>query len=360
MPDPSIRPERIRRIRSGSVRRGPVVYWMSRDQRTDDNWALLYAQQKALSAHHPLRVVFCLVPEFMHAGMRAYAFMLDGLKQVSMRLKEKAIPFALLVGSPQKTLPDFLKRISASLLVADFDPLKTKIRWLESTARRIDIPFDQVDAHNIVPCWTVSPKLEWAAYTFRPKMRRLLPAFLDVFPKLKKHPFTRPNGWGKIDWPAAESSVKPRKPSGRLGDYLSGEKSARLTLDRFMRDKLPRYLEDRNNPAVDGLSGLSPYVHFGQISAQRIALELRSRAEPDANADAFLEQLMVRRELSDNYCFYNGAYDSLDGFPKWAKATLHAQFLDRRPALYSLRALEGGRNPRCSLERRAGRNGRNR
>lgn len=33
---------------------GPVIYWMSRDQRSADNWALLYAKAQALELKRPL------------------------------------------------------------------------------------------------------------------------------------------------------------------------------------------------------------------------------------------------------------------------------------------------------------------
>jgi deoxyribodipyrimidine photo-lyase len=113
-------------------------------------------------------------------------------------------------------------------------------------------------------------------------------------------------------------------------------------LNRFIKNGLPLYRRNRNNPVLGGQSGLSPYLHFGHISAQRIALEITSRAEPDANADAFLEELIVRRELSDNFCFYNGRYDSFEGFPDWAKNTLLQHALDPRPAVVTFRELEQG------------------
>ena len=93
---------------------------------------------------------------------------------------------------------------------------------------------------------------------------------------------------------------------------------------RFIEKKLATYDTRRNDPSADGQSGLSPYLHFGQISAQRIALEVSASAAVKKSREAFLEELIVRRELSDNYCYYNPNYDSFEGFPAWAKKTLHA------------------------------------
>ena len=86
-------PKRVRQIRGGNETAGPVVYWMSRDQRLADNWALLYAQQLALEYKSPLAIVFCLVPEFLGATIRQYEFMLKGLEEVASTRKEVRHPF---------------------------------------------------------------------------------------------------------------------------------------------------------------------------------------------------------------------------------------------------------------------------
>jgi deoxyribodipyrimidine photo-lyase len=114
-------------------------------------------------------------------------------------------------------------------------------------------------------------------------------------------------------------------------------------LKAFLKNKLGFYEERSNNPTADGLSNLSPYLHFGQISAQRVALEV-SRTEAQQNGkEAFLEELIVRRELSDNFCYYNENYDHFEGFPNWAKETLNKHRNDTRPYIYSLDTLEDAR-----------------
>ncbi len=119
-----------------------------------------------------------------------------------------------------------------------------------------------------------------------------------------------------------------------------GEKSARRALRQFIREKLPRYDEMRNDPTKDGQSNLSPYLHFGQISAQRVALEVSKTRGHKESRDAFLEELIVRRELSDNFCFYNADYDNFEGFPDWAKKTLNDHRRVRREYIYSLEDFE--------------------
>ncbi|KAB7504236.1 hypothetical protein Anas_09127 [Armadillidium nasatum] len=53
-----------------------IVYWMSREQRVQDNWVLLFAQRLALKHEMPLHIVFCLMPEFLDATFRHYDFLL--------------------------------------------------------------------------------------------------------------------------------------------------------------------------------------------------------------------------------------------------------------------------------------------
>jgi deoxyribodipyrimidine photo-lyase len=168
------------------ITNGPIIYWMSRDQRVEDNWAFLYAQELALEAKQPLVVVFCLVPEFLGATMRQYRFMLKGLEELEEKLLALHIPFYLLLGEPAEELEKFCKKITAGAVVTDFDPLKIKRKWKEDASKKLNCAFFEVDAHNIVPCWNASPKQEFGAYTIRPKIHKLLPEFLTEFPKIKK------------------------------------------------------------------------------------------------------------------------------------------------------------------------------
>ncbi len=245
---------------------------MSRDQRAKDNWALLFAQELALKHKAPLAVVFCLVPAFLGATNRPYRFMLKGLQEVEQSLGKKNIPFFLLPGSPEEEIPKFIREHNVSSLVKDFDPLRIKRRWTEAVAASIDIPCYEVDAHNIVPCWIASPKQEYGAYTFRPKIRRLLPEFLEKFPPLREHPFPWEKKRMAHDFLESHRTLKVNTVSD--ADWIKpGEKEAFRVLRRFVEKKLGSYDTRRNDPSADGQSGLSPYLHFGQISAQRVALE---------------------------------------------------------------------------------------
>lgn len=328
---------RIRHLNDIPVRHGPVVYWMSRDQRAHDNWALLYAQEQALTHKVPLHVLFCLVPDFLGAHRRQYRFMLAGLRQTAKALTTLRIPFHLEEGDPAVQVPAVLAGLGAGMLVTDFDPLKIKRTWKQAVLTRSDIAARDVDAHNIVPCRAASHKQEWAAYTIRKKITLQLPDFLGPFPDPIAHPF--PVKAGGIGW---DRLLKPFSEKGKDGrhSFLPGEAAARTCLDTFIRERLDAYPEKRNNPLLNGTSHLSVYLHFGQISAQRVAWEIEQSHAAPAAREAFLEELIVRRELADNYCWYNEQYDAVEGFPDWARAT-HADHLqDQRPYLYSEKEFE--------------------
>ncbi len=118
--------KRLRALKTADRKKGPVVYWMSREQRTRDNWALLWAQELSRQEEVPLVVVFCLSPQFLGATLRQYHSLLHGLAEVAQRLHTFNIPFHLLVGSPEKELVKFLKDLKVGCLVTDFDPLRLK------------------------------------------------------------------------------------------------------------------------------------------------------------------------------------------------------------------------------------------
>jgi len=315
--------------------RGPVVYWMSRDQRLRDNWALYHAWARAREDGRPLGIMFCLAPGFLGASPRHYRFMMEGLKETIGAAERLGFPFFLLEGDPSVEAPRFLREWKVSLTITDFDPLRQKADWRAAAMEGCDSGFEEVDAHNIVPCWAASPKQEFAAATFRPKMKRHLPDRLEHLP---------PSPSRAMDWPGEVSGERSkalqRYDALADGRWKGGPSQAWQALDDFIRERLSGYGEKRNDPNLNWTSWLSPYLHFGMISAQRVALTVRAAEAPQADKDAFLEELVVRRELSDNFCHYNRKYDSAEGFPAWARATLREHLGDRRDYLYTENELE--------------------
>ncbi len=330
--------KRVRNLKKGRPGNGWVLYWMSRDQRVHDNWALSYAIEVAENEDRPVVVVFNLVEEFLGSTWRQYDFMIKGLRKVESGLAALNIPFMIVLGDPEINIPQFIKLHHISRLIIDFDPLKIKQQWQKEVIRQIDIPVDEVDAHNIVPCRIASDKEEYAASTFRPKITRLLPEFLDEFPPLvRQHESFNKH---RINWEVVTITLQTDH-SVRPVEWLTpGEKGARAVFDKFLETSIDIYAHKRNDPNEKHVSGLSPYLHYGHISAQRIALDILKNLPRTEHTEAFLEELIVRRELSDNFCFYNHGYDNISSFRSWAFKTLSDHRNDQREYVYSVSEFE--------------------
>ncbi len=338
-----IAPQRVRLLKEGNDTGGPVVYWMTREQRVADNWALLQAQNFAMKHKRPLVVVFCLVPDYPGANIRHYGFMLKGLQEVEHNLQKLEIPFILLPGNPPETLARYLKKIKGAFLVTDFDPLRIKRFWQNDVAANMEGSFYVIDGHNIVPCWHASPKQEYGAYTLRPKLKKLLPGFLCDFPAIVSHSVgSKKISAAPVDWQKMYRYV--RDHSVQEVDWLMpGETAARVSAERFVKEGLQKYIQNRNDPNLDGQSNISPYLHFGHVAPQRVALLVNGSKIYAEAKEAFLEELIIRRELADNFCYYNENYDRFEGFPNWARKTLNDHRADKREYQYSRETFEQGK-----------------
>lgn len=328
---------RILKLNAYEYAEGDVIYWMSRDQRAQDNWALLYAQELAIKGNGRLSVVFCLNPKFLGATLRQYDFMLKGLEETAEELRDHNINFIILFGEPQEELKKYINKHDVKALVTDFSPLKISRKWKKDLEKNIDIPFYEVDTHNIVPCFFVSNKMEYGAYTLRPKIHKYLNEFLTEFPRLKKNLKTTQHE--KIEWNKLfnkldiDTEVKPV-------DWVKpGPKNGKYVLNEFIKTKIDEYNDLRNIPTEKKVSNLSPYLHFGQISSQRVAFEVYENVRNNKK-DSFIEELVVRKELSDNYCYYNQEYDNPNGYPAWALDSHKEHSKDKREYIYSLHKLE--------------------
>ncbi len=316
---------------------------MNRDQRIKDNWALLHAQELAFKTKSPLLVVFALEEKFPQANLRHFDFMLRGLESIESDLNKKNIPFILLKGPADQVLPSFCQSHQVSQLITDFSPLKIKKKWLEGLTKKLKCTLIEVDTHNIVPCRIASPKKEFGAYTLRPKINRLLNEFLVDIPSIKKHPYSTKINVPHINWKQELENLKIDRTVLPVSFPIPGEKEALKQLKKFLESGLPHYALKKNIPYMPYTSRLSAYLHFGHISAQRVALEVEKVFEgtkKSPSALSFLEELIVRKELSDNFCFYSDDYESPENFPNWARLTLKAHRQDKRNYLYKLKELD--------------------
>ena len=326
---------RLRRLNAKADGTGPIIYWMSRDQRFRHNWALLFACRKANELSRPLEVLFTLAPSFLGAPRRHYDFMFKGLREVEASLRDAGIPLTVLAGEPGKTISAYASHLEAGAVVTDFSPLKPVRNWKNTAASLLPCAFYEVDAHNIVPCWLASPKQEFAARTIRPKLHDLRETFLTPFPHPEAACQPDTISHPAVLWEELAAMIETDESIKPVTWLKPGEQAADEHLLKFLEHGLNSYANGRNDPNTGCVSGLSPYLHFGQASAQHAALQASLSPASKENRDAFVEELFIRRELAENFCFYNGRYDTFDGIPDWAKASLMNHAADHRDHCYT-------------------------
>ncbi|KAJ8917474.1 hypothetical protein NQ315_005521 [Exocentrus adspersus] len=318
-----------------------IIYWMNRDCRVQDNWAFLFAQRTAIKLTVPLHVCFlCKDAHELYPTKRHFKFLLEGLKLVREECKRLNIGFYLLESSP-KQLAEVVIQNDVGAVICDFSPLKHCRKQLESLLQKLpdNIPVVEVDAHNIVPVWVSSEKQEGMAKFLRPKLTKKLPEYLTGFPDVCKHKYSgllkTDQILENIDDAFINYSPTFDVPEVQWGEGPGAEAGLSM-LHSFIVSNLRYYGINSNDPSKDCTSNLSPWLHFGQISAQRCALEIKSvESLYKEQTEKFLEELIVRKELSDNYCFYNTNYDNIDGAANWAKESLKLHSKDKRAWIYT-------------------------
>jgi deoxyribodipyrimidine photo-lyase len=338
-----IQAHRIKLLNDREERKGKyALYWMQQSQRAECNHALEYAVRKANELRLPLVVVFGITQRFPGANLRHYTFMLEGLRETHRALEKKGIRFVLRLQPPRDAALTFGK--NAAVIVADRGYLRFQREWRAHVAERAPCSVIQVESDVVVPVELVSEKEEYAARTIRNKIDSRLGDFLK--PLQQSHPDRDSLGMkfdgldaNKTDSILGEFRVD--RTVAKVNHFHGGTSEAGRLLNGFLNGKLAHYVDKRNEPVANCVSSMSPYLHFGQISPLHIALEvLQAKRAARENKDAYLEELIVRRELSMNYCFFNPRYDSYVGLPEWARKTLKAHRKDKREYLYSLKELE--------------------
>ena len=284
-------------------------------------------------------VFFSLTRSFPEANQRHYTFILEGLLEVKQSLDKQGVTFVVQPISPEQGVLRLAK--DACLLVVDKGYLRIQRQWRHDVASHLQCPLFQIETDVVIPLQTVSQKEEYAAATIRPKIIKHLQTFLvpiDSEPLQKtcmKHHFKSLNLSNisrLITELQLDSTVKPSPI------YHGGTSHALRFLRRFIEQKLPLFSKLRNDPGKEYCSSLSPYLHFGHISPLTIAIKVKATKDP--NTGAYLEEFIIRRELSMNYVYYNTAYDTFEGLPLWAKTTLLKHEKDPRPDLYTEKELE--------------------
>jgi len=323
------------------IHEGTVIYWVSRAIRTQENPALRFAQEYALSNHLDLIVVFNLYPDFPYANLRNMDFLLRGLLEMSEKLRKYSIPLMLVEGNPADHFGNLINELSIRAIVGEHQVLKPLMQ-AQDTVRSLcvtkDIPFFTINTACVVPVEIASPKLEYAARTFRPKIMTKYKAYLSLSEPLSIHPQSLDDirTFNEVQY----LDILRRYPAwNKIGrsTLVPGEDAAISQLRRFIAEGLPNY-DRRNEYDAHGQSMLSAYLHFGMISPVQVVREVE--ASHHENAALFVEEAMVRRELAENFCHYCKDYDTLDGAWAWAKNTLRSHKNDPREYIYDLDQFE--------------------
>jgi len=335
-----IEAERIQRLNKKDIQPGNfVLYWMQAAQRVDYNHALEYAIEQANERDKPLVVFFGLTDAYPDANERHYYFMLQGLREAACDLEKRGIRFVVQHISPEVGIVKMAAR--AGMVVTDEGYTVIQRQWRRWAARNVSCPLVQVETNVVVPVETVSRKEEYAARTIRPKIHKHLNTFLAPLKKqkLKKTSLDfRFPCFDISDTDKAIAKMKIDRSVPRVDSFRGGTSEAKKLLRTFIRQKLDHYAEDRNNPNADCVSHMSPYLHFGQISPIYIALQIRDTDSP--GKEAYLEELIVRRELAINFVRYNRKYRTFASLPNWARINFKAHAKDKREYIYSLGELE--------------------
>lgn len=334
---------RVRRLNENPHTGGScVVYWMQQAQRTSWNHALEYAVMEARSRRLPVYVFFGLTGNFPGANLRHCTFMLQGLEETAEKLNNRGIGFILRNTDPADGAIAVSKELDACMLITDCGHTRIQKNWRKKAAENLETPVLEVETDMVVPAWIASDHEETAAWTLRRKLTPHIPWFLNPPEEIDPAVDSSSHSVQTLDsMKTAEllellhtdGSVKPSSV------FTGGPGEAEKRWSVFLNEREPDYGKNARNPAIQGTSLLSPYLHFGQISPVRMAADVRERS----GSEVFLEQLVVRRELAINFAHYNCNCDSFGSIPGWASLTLGKHMEDRREAIYTLEQLEGAK-----------------
>lgn len=340
-----IQEDRISYLNEKSEQDGEyILYWMQASQRVNYNQALETAVRIANKRSIPLLVYFEIRTDLLDANLRHYYFMLEGLQEVKKKLNNMGVGFIIGCQNDDRYPNLDILAQEASIVITDCGYMHYQNEWRERLAKELPCLMIQVESDVVIPVESVTNKEEYSTASFRTKVQRLLPDYLQpmnmTLPEksslnLRVASFPLDDLKKSVEQLSIDKTVMPSP------FFKGGESNADALLDKFINEKINRFGTLKNNPSLDYLSHMSPYLHFGQISPLYIALKLKAKAPSEAYR-VYIEELIVKRELAINHVFYNNYYDQFKGLPRWAKSTLEKHQNDIRKTVYSIAELEHG------------------
>jgi deoxyribodipyrimidine photo-lyase len=337
--------QRVRKVNDAGIRPGGryVVYWLRYNRRVESNHALAFAAGLANRLALPLLVFETLPCGGAYDTARRHTFVLEGIPELERRLRTRGIGYLFHLphraGGELRALSEILD--SAAALVTDDFPASIERHFGDPALDGITIQCFAVDSSCVVPA-SVIPVRCHAAYSIRPKIHKIWNAYLKPAPEIRigvRFPSDVFSLHTKVKPECITTLVQSCQVDHSVGastTFRGGRPHAERALQRFIQTRLHRYAAQRNEPSAHATSHLSPYLHFGHISALETALAVREHAAAHAVlADAFLEELIVRRELAFNFARYASDVASLEELSDWARATLNAHRQDTRDPVYT-------------------------
>lgn len=344
----------LRAVTANRVRTQPegdyVLYWMQSTHRFEENWALRQAILHADRLGKPLLVHQGLDPTYEHANDRIHTVILENARSLHRRAARLGFSYQFVLRRRRDDDRRVVDRLAAraAIVVTDRFPTAGIAERTARFAERAPCRLDLVESHGIVPSGAFA-KEEYAARTIRPKIAKVIDLALE---EVEERPASRalPDAvWRSLDverldldrldvaTEVARCEIDHAVPPVPFASGLDG---ARARLAAFIAGALPDYAERRNEPSdTEGSSRLSPWLHFGQISAAEVLRTVRASGHPE-NARKFEDELVTWRELALNFCLRNPNFGRLKGLPDWVHRTMEAHKDDPREANYSLAKLE--------------------
>jgi deoxyribodipyrimidine photo-lyase len=348
----AVQPERISKLNDAPERpdRKYVLYWAQMNRRVENNHALCFAVEIANRLNLPVLVYEGLTCTYEMANDRMHTFILEAVPGTAARLKQLGIGFVFYLRRTPESRNDALYALAkdAAAIVTDDYPTFIARQHNRNVPAKLDVPYYVVDSSCVVPMGMI-PGRQFAAYTIRPKIKKLLPEYL----KPADNP--QPKQRFERDVPPFHTTVTPQNIAALVAScaidhsvkpsisFRGGYQRARILLDYFLEHNLARFERDRNEPSEHATSHMSPYLHFGQLSSLEIALAVKKYGEEHGlDSAVYLEELIVRRELSFNYARHTNDPGSLDNLPDWCQKTMAMHLTDPREHVYSYEQFERG------------------
>ncbi len=356
-----------------------VLYWMIAARRPTWNFALERAAALALELDRRLLVFEPLRVGYRWASDRLHRFVIEGMADNRAWFGRRGVRYYPYIERKPGEGCGLLEALSerACVVVTDDYPCFFLPRMVDAAATRMAVRLEKVDSNGLLPLRATDRVFE-TAHSFRRFLQEKLGAELGRMPDpdpLRRYP---PRRKAKVArkiaerWPPASATllhapdaVLRRLPIDHGVAAVKGSgglASAQKRMRKFVRSGLASYHRLRNDPQVEGSSGLSPYLHFGHISAHEVFWAVAAAegwkasdlGEPAGGkrrgswgmgegAETSLDQLVTWRELGFNMCANSALYDAYESLPRWARETLERHTRNPRPYLYELAELEGAK-----------------